>query len=85
MRELFSEFEHVPLKIYAAMDYDTTTTKDEIILKECFVMPIYSECREGHVHRIDILLLAATTLAWGFYQRIGFCRIFGGIIHHAGR
>jgi len=66
MRELFSEFERVPLKIYAAMDYDATTTKHELVLKECFVMAIHSERREGHVHRIDILLLAATTPGMGF-------------------
>lgn len=81
LRYLFPEFEGSSLSINVHMDYDTTSSEDELVLRECFMMPLNNERGYGSHHQIDLLLLAATTPAWGLYQRIGVCKILGGSIH----
>lgn len=63
LRNLFSEFEDSPLGIYVHMDYDTNSSEDELVLRECFAMPLNNEREYGSLHRIDLLLLAAITPA----------------------
>ncbi|KAI0113607.1 heterokaryon incompatibility protein-domain-containing protein [Nemania sp. FL0031] len=80
MKDLFPEFRDEVVKILIFTDYDEGNQNEGMVLNECFIMPLLHERENAYPHKIEGLLLAANTPAWGVYQRIGMFRIEGGIL-----
>lgn len=76
LRNLF-EFEGSSYKVIVSMDDDVMNTEGRLMLEQCYAMPMNNERNPANLHRISLLLLAATTPVWGTYQRVGTCRILG--------
>ncbi|GAP91688.2 putative heterokaryon incompatibility protein [Rosellinia necatrix] len=81
MGNMFSEFQEEEVKILIFTDYDDVNEQtEETVLRECFVLPLLHERECAYPHKIQGLLLASNTPAWGVYQRIGMFQIEGDII-----
>ncbi|KAJ2992635.1 hypothetical protein NUW58_g2099 [Xylaria curta] len=81
MKSVFSEFQGKAVKILIFTDYDEGDEQtEETVLSECYVMPLLHERECANLNKIEGLLLAANTPAWGVYQRIGMFRLEGDMI-----